>query len=178
MVILLSIMLNILYNHLLGQIDNRYVHRFQLYDPIHNVIPNQDWNLEISIIINSSTVFIMLENYLKNNLDSLFLQFTIICYIRLMCTYLVPLQSPIHEIPIVYYPKQVFKHYNINHTYDYLFSGHTSVLVLCILNSQFTYLYSILCIALMYMLLSQQVHYTIDILFAPFVVYTINNFLS
>ena len=166
------------YNNLLQLTDNRTIDRITLYDPLHNILPIYNWNYLLSIITNLATVFIVIENLYMNTFIKLFLKFVIISYIRLLCIYLVPLDIPKNDIHLKYYPIIIFDRLGVNYKYDYFFSGHTSLLILCILNSYFILTYTLSCIIVIYMLLSQRVHYTIDILIAPFIVYTVNTIVN
>ena len=178
---MLSIFLLLLfinYNSLLKVTDNRIIDRITLYDPLHNILPIYNWNYVLSIITNLATIFIVIENLYMNTFIRFFLKFIIISYIRLICIYLVPLDIPKNNIHLKYYPKIIFNRVGVNYKYDYFFSGHTSLLILCILNSYFKITYTLSCIIVIYMLVSQRVHYTIDILIAPFIVYTVNDIVN
>lgn len=175
-IILLLLFMN--YNSLLQFTDNRIIDRITLYDPLHNILPIYNWNYLLSIITNLATVFIVIENLYMNTFIKLFLKFVIISYIRLICIYLVPLDIPKKYIDLKYYPTIIFNRFGVNYKYDYFFSGHTSLLILCILNSYFTLTYTLSCIIVIFMLLGQRVHYTIDILIAPFIVYTVNDIVN
>jgi len=94
---------------------------------------------------------------------------------RFTCIALVPLDPPKGLIPLTDPITSVF-YGNVLITKDLFFSGHTAILtliVLCLQRKTDKFIGTIATIIVAILLLVQHVHYTIDILAAPVIVYTI-----
>lgn len=136
--------------------------------PVHNV------SLPVFIFI-WGVALLAIIRCIKNPQMLLLILWTylLVSVSRILCIWVVPLNAPPHLIPLVdpltnfFYGKQYI-------TKDLFYSGHTSsvfIVFLCLTKrrDKVFALFSVICIAIL--LLMQHVHYTIDILAAPFATY-------
>jgi hypothetical protein len=145
-----------------------------LNDWVLDQIPVHSVSLPVFIFIWGVTLLAIIR-CIKNPQMLLLILWTylLVSVSRILCIWMVPLNAPPHLIPLVdpltnfFYGKQYI-------TKDLFYSGHTSsvfIVFLCLTKRRdkvFT-LFSVICIAIL--LLIQHVHYTIDILAAPFATY-------
>jgi hypothetical protein len=98
-----------------------------------------------------------------------------VCIARLIAISLVPLDPPVGLIPLTDPLTGVFYGHAII-TKDLFFSGHTATLtliVLCLERKTDKFVALLALIAVAFLLLVQHIHYTIDILAAPIIVYAL-----
>lgn len=152
-----------------------------LNDPLFNYFNAIDVNSFIFILIYSSIIggFIHLLNYPKFLVIGL-QSYILLILFRTVSMFLVPLNPPIGTIdlqdPLVFIIGTGTKI-----TKDLFFSGHTSTLFLiflCARNKRLKILFLILTIAVAVLIILQKVHYTIDVLVAPFYSYAAYKIVS
>lgn len=136
--------------------------------PVHNV------SLPVFIFIWGATLLAIIRSVKRPRLLLMLLwSYLLVSSARILCIWLVPLETPPHLIPLVdpltnfFYGKEYI-------TKDLFFSGHTSsvfIIFLCLRKKtdKWLTLFFVLCIAIL--LLVQHVHYTVDILAAPIATY-------
>jgi hypothetical protein len=165
--------INILMNRYTFYIENRKGIYFN--DILLNYLPAWNVSKYIFLITYGSILlaFIYLFQDPKQYLKCLQAYF-ILTIFRITSIYLIPLEPPQDIIPLVdpLVTNFLFDNYSI--TRDLFFSGHTSTLFLLSLVVQnrilkFLFLLATLVIALL--VLVQRVHYTIDVVAAPFFAY-------
>ena len=98
--------------------------------------------------------------------------YTIMTIIRITCLYLVPLEPPVHIIPL----KDIFLESSFysgrENLKDLFFSGHTATICLFAFgfkNKQLKWIFSIGTVIVAMLILLQHVHYSIDVIAAPIV---------
>lgn len=98
--------------------------------------------------------------------------YTIMTIIRITCLYLVPLEPPVHIIPL----KDIFLESSFysgrENLKDLFFSGHTATICLFAFgfkNKQQKWIFSIGTVIVAMLILLQHVHYSIDVIAAPIV---------
>lgn len=156
--------------------------RWLIYNESRSSAPLNDWilalfspqDLNFPILFITQTAIVVgfvTSAILPYHLIRTFLSITFIALLRIIAMYMVPLEPPLDIIPLtdplledVFYSGKVL-------VKDLFFSGHISNLLLFSLTTPFkkvrSYLFlSVTIVAIMLML--QHVHYTIDILAAPF----------
>ena len=157
--------------------------------PVNDIVlahfPRLDCSKYITVLetfISISLGIDMLYHHHPAFYELFWLKFTIISYIKMITTFLLPLEPPDGLInladPIVerllwFHTKPLQK--------DLFFSGHTSMMVLCLccLTTPalvLTFVFS--CVFMAIMLLHNHIHYTIDIFIAPFIVFTVHTFVN
>lgn len=146
----------------------------QLNDPVLNLLPARDLSGTIFLIIYSALLagFIFLLPS-PARLVVGFEAYAMFVILRMITMSLVPLEPPIGLIPLVdpilgfmYAGKQVNK--------DLFFSGHTATMYLVYLMLPFGLYRKLAFLAALIMgacLVSQRVHYTVDVIVAPFFAY-------
>jgi PAP2 superfamily C-terminal len=146
----------------------------QLNDPILNVLPARDLSGTIFLIIYTALIagFVFLLPS-PARLVIGFEAYAMFVILRMITMSLVPLEPPIGLIPLVdpilgfmYAGKQVNK--------DLFFSGHTATMYLVYLMLPYGIYRKLAFLAAMVMgacLVSQRVHYTVDVIVAPFFAY-------
>lgn len=152
-----------------------------LNDPLFSYFNAIDVNNFIFILIYSSIIggFIHLLNYPKFLIIGL-QSYILLILLRTVSMFLVPLNPPIGTIdlqdPLVFIIGTGTKI-----TKDLFFSGHTSTLFLiflCARNKWLKILFLILTIAVAVLIILQKVHYTIDVLVAPFYSFAVFKIVS
>ena len=118
-------------------------------------------------------MLILQESYLKFEL--FWMVFTFVSYVKMVTLFLVPLAAPLEVLPLRDAMLEVMQIKPLEK--DLLFSGHTAFIVLCCVQSvEFPYFFAC-CIPLMaFMLMINKIHYTIDVVLAPFIVYAVSCF--
>ncbi len=147
---------------------------FTLYDPILNKIPSTDLTIFIFVLIYIS-VLLGLIILIKSPRQFLFAFqiYSLVLLVRLCMMYLLPLNPPTGIIPL----KDPFVElFGTGETLlrDLFFSGHTATLFLFFLvveKKLFKIIFLLCTVSVVTALLFQHVHYTIDIITAPLVVY-------
>lgn len=145
-----------------------------LYDPVLNLYSpvNVTWITFLIIYIG----LIIAINYLLKFPELLtlgFLAYSITALMRLIAMYTLPLSPPVNMIPLNDPFVQLFGTGNIL-LKDLFFSGHTATLYLLYLiieNKRLKVLFLFLTVAVAICVLIQHVHYTVDVLAAPFFTY-------
>jgi hypothetical protein len=143
-----------------------------LLDPLLNHLPPHDFSLPIFLLIHSAlflSVFFNLDD--PKMLLKAFQGYALLLIVRTICIYLIPLETPRGMI----YLRDPFIAMMLNHvnvvTKDLFFSGHISSMCLFIYfshkRSWRTYL-KFATPVLAALILWQHVHYTVDIIAAPF----------
>ncbi len=152
-----------------------------LNDPILNCFNAVDLNYPIFIIVYASILFGLI--YLFNYPDMFIIglqSYILLIVFRIISMYIVPLDPPSGTIdlqdPLVFVIGTGTKI-----TKDLFFSGHTStifLIFLCVKNKLLKSVFLVLAIILGILLLIQKVHYSIDVMVAPFYSYTAFKIIS
>ncbi len=152
-----------------------------LNDPILNCFNAVDLNYPIFIIVYASILFGLI--YLFNYPDMFIIglqSYILLIVFRIISMYIVPLDPPSGTIdlqdPLVFVIGTGTKI-----TKDLFFSGHTSTIFLIFLyvkNKLLKSVFLVLAIILGILLLIQKVHYSIDVMVAPFYSYTAFKIIS
>lgn len=147
-----------------------------LNDPILNILPALDMSPYIFALIYTTTGFGV---YRCPQFPSLFLLFLWSCLFfslsRIITITLVPLSPPMGLVPLADPVLAAFYREN-QITKDLFYSGHTgSVFLIClVLKNKREKLFALVAtVFVAVLLLTQHIHYTIDVLFAPLFVYFI-----
>lgn len=145
-----------------------------LSDPILAMFSARDATAETFVLVFGG-IFFMLISLWKNK-PALLLSFhayIIMIWIRMAMMYLVPLDPPEGIIPLNDLLVRFFGN-SVVLTRDLFFSGHTATLFIFFLTAQnkiFKYIFLAACISVGFCVLIQHVHYTIDVVAAPFFAY-------
>ena len=171
-VIVIVIIINLLpsfFKHIEKRTDGVVLH-----DWILGHLPSYDLSVPIFILIWSMGLLMMWRGlYNPRVCISYIWTLNFVCIARFATIYLVKLNPPIGLVPLIDPSTSAF----YGHTFitkDLFFSGHTSTMVLVYLHLQkrTDKLIALVCaMALVFMLLIQHIHYTIDVVAAPFFVY-------
>jgi vacuolar-type H+-ATPase subunit I/STV1 len=151
-------------------------HGMALNDPLLNILPSFDVSVYIFPLIYSTVSLGLLRAVRSPSLFLLFLwSFLFFSLSRIITITLVPLEPPTALVPLAD-PLLVpfYRHNNI--TKDLFYSGHTGsvFLIYLFLTKKWEKIYALIATVLVgILLLIQHIHYTMDVLFAPFFVYLI-----
>lgn len=143
-------------------------------DPVLNLFSpiNVTWITFLIIYAGLIIAIIYLIKY-PEQLSLAFLTYSITALMRLTAMYTLPLNPPVNIIPLNDPFVQLFGTGNIL-LKDLFFSGHTStlfILYLIIENKKLKSVFLLLTISVAVCVLLQHVHYTVDVLAAPFFAY-------
>ena len=146
---------------------------YQLDDPLLNVIPARDFSKLIFILM-YGIAFVNVLFLLKDPTRFIkYLQiYSFVIFARLFCILFTPLEAPIGVIPLedfIIYGKEVI-------TKDLFFSGHVSSLFLLYMianNRILKYINLAITLVVSFLILAQHIHYTVDIVVAPAIVWAI-----
>jgi hypothetical protein len=145
-----------------------------LHDWVLAHLPAMDVSVPIFAIIWGMGILMMIRALYKPELGMTYLWTLIfVCIARFITLTLVKLDPPVGLIPLVD-PLTGYFYGHAAITKDLFFSGHTATLVLIYLNlerKRDKQIALAATIVLMFLLLIQHIHYTMDILVAPVVVY-------
>lgn len=144
-------------------------------DPILPHLPVIDltWPLTFLIYFNITMLLWSNRNFPKELLLA-FQAYSLMIFCRTVTLYSFPLEPPVDIIPLADPVVMAKSELGLIHTKDLFFSGHTATAFLCFLTAvdkrmRLLFLISTVLIGLFVLL--QHVHYTIDVLAAPFVSY-------
>jgi len=154
----------------------------QLNDPVLNFTQPRDWSIEIFILLYSITVLSVIINIKKPDIILLMFQmYVVVNFLRMATLFLFTLEAPAGIIPLsdpflaeFAYGKEVF-------VKDLFFSGHISTLCILFLIEQRKVMRRAILIAIVLVslfLISQRVHYTLDILAAPVIAWLVFKFFN
>jgi hypothetical protein len=146
-----------------------------LEDPILALLPPTDMTWPLTALIYSN-IFLLLWGNWKFPKDLLIsLQaYSLMILARTVTLFTFPLEAPDGIIPLVDPLVQWKSEYSLVHTKDLFFSGHTATVFLCFLttvSSKLRIWFLIATFLVGFFVLLQHVHYTIDVVAAPFVSY-------
>ncbi len=153
----------------------RYIQQRQgavLDDPVLHWLPAMDLSLYCFSILYLSLIFTFF--YLLRQPDKLIIALTgyfLLLALRLLAIYLVPLNPPPRLVPLDDPFIDHLFYVNMHITKDLFFSGHVSTLFILYLSVDHQRLRRLIltgCCFVAVMLLIQHVHYTLDVLAAPF----------
>ena len=148
----------------------------RLNDVLLNILPPLDFSNIIFFFTYSTIIITMLSTLYYPGIFVRGLQaFSLVTALRTASIYFFPLEPPADMILLVD-PVSGFllNGESVVVTKDLFFSGHTATLTLMFMCAQHKYLKTFCFVALMIapaLLIWQHVHYTVDVLVAPFVVY-------
>jgi membrane-associated phospholipid phosphatase len=147
-----------------------------LNDPILNLLPAQDVSVIIFSIIWSLSILMLVKAIQNPVLFVTFVTaFTLLTLSRIISIYFVPLNPPVGLIELKD-PLSNFFYGNTFITKDLFYSGHTATMFLMYLCFDNKLLKAIALIATFlvgFLVMLQHVHYSLDVLAAPFSVYVI-----
>ena len=167
----------------LATVEIFYLQDFMFYneireaDVMHDLILDQLPAIDFSIVIftllyvSMITAVLLLIKY-PHALINLVLAYGVLCIVRAITLYLVPLDPPVNYIPLedpflelIYDGRVLLK--------DLFFSGHTASVFICALTvpKKYRIYFYITTFAIGVLLLFQHIHYTIDVVAAPFFAY-------
>ena len=154
---------------------NEHLHGFVFNDPLLNLFPAVDvtWLIFVLIYLGLIIAVGILALHPRQLIIAL-QSYTLIAACRLITIYLLPLDAPPGIIPLNDPFVEFFGGGNIL-LRDLFFSGHTATMFLFFLTSPSRKLKTIflICTVLVAVcVLAQHVHYTIDVIIAPFISYT------
>ena len=181
--VVFGIIYNMLYaHHYLYWIERR-TGCITLNDPVLPYIPRVDFCNEVSLLQLLLGIYTALH-LTSQECMSFFIKLTLINVCKMVMLYVTPLDPPEDIIPLKDFvlTRFIFPADTAPPNKDLVFSGHTAFVFLCLLSGPAgfarycVYIPSLL--VMMFMLLAMRVHYTIDVLIAPFVVYTVSSVIS
>ncbi|MDE3256003.1 MAG: phosphatase PAP2 family protein [Bacteroidota bacterium] len=169
--LLLFIILVWVYPYFFEFIEHRQ--GFKLQDPIVNFLqPRDNSSLIFSLLWFSIGMQIWILKDKPQQALLFIMSYFIINLTRIITIYAVPLNPPTHLIPLQD-PLSNYFYGTSFITKDLFYSGHTAIVLLIgftSVNKWLKFIFIMLAIAIAFMVLSNHVHYTIDVLAAPFFV--------
>lgn len=146
-----------------------------LDDPILALLPAIDMTWPLTFLIYSNITLLLWGNrHHPQELLVALQAYSLMILARTVCLYTFPLEAPPDIIPLADPLVQWKSEYGIVHTKDLFFSGHTATVFLCFLttvNSKLRIWFLIATLLVGSFVLLQHVHYTIDVIAAPFASY-------
>lgn len=144
----------------------------EIFDPILNQIPAKDVSLYIMIVMNITSIASLI--WLSQNPNSFIkalLAFNICLVFRYSCILLFPLETPVGYIALKdpFLENIVYDNFTI--TKDLFFSGHTAFMFLAFLvvGQRWIKIWNFIAFILIgTLVLVQHIHYSYDVLAAPF----------
>ncbi|MCF8257165.1 MAG: sphingomyelin synthase family protein [Flavobacteriales bacterium] len=147
----------------------------QLHDPILALLPPTDLTWPLTFLIYSNLILLLWGNlYHPRELLISMQTYTLMVLTRIVTLYTFPLEAPDGIIPLLDPFVQWKSESGFVHTKDLFFSGHTATVFICFLTTVSSRLriWFLIATALVgFFVLLQHVHYTIDVVAAPFVSY-------
>ncbi len=144
-------------------------------DPILALLPPTDMTWPLTFLIYSNLMLLLWGN--RNHPKELLMAvqtYSLMIFARTVTLYTFPLEAPEGIIPLADPLVQWKSEYSIVHTKDLFFSGHTATVFMCFLTTVSRWMrvwFLIATVLVGFFVLLQHVHYTIDVLAAPFVSY-------
>lgn len=144
----------------------------QFEDPILSRFKPVDCTIANVVLFNTSAVCIVLETMLNGTFKYALYTHALSMLIRMMSLYLLPLHEPAHSIPLRdpiidwftgTQAKPLMK--------DLFISGHTLFVWVNLFWTQEIIMHSMFAVLIPMLLLLQHVHYTVDVVMAPFVAF-------
>jgi len=146
-----------------------------LDDPILALLPPTDMTWPLTFLIYSNIILLLWGNrHHPKELLFAVQAYGLMILARTVTLYTFPLEAPEGIIPLADPLVQWKSEYNVVHTKDLFFSGHTATVFLCFLTTVSRKLriwFLIATVLVGFFVLLQHVHYTIDVVAAPFVSY-------
>lgn len=144
-------------------------------DPILALLPPTDMTWPLTFLIYSNLILLLWGN--RNHPRELLIgvqTYSLMIFARTVTLYSFPLEAPEGIIPLADPLVQWKSEYSIVHTKDLFFSGHTATVFLCFLTTVSRWMrvwFLIATVLVGFFVLLQHVHYTVDVLAAPFASY-------
>jgi len=146
-----------------------------LEDEVLKLLPSIDLSWYIFPIIHMSMILLLINlSYYPEMLMVGLQTYLLVTLARLTCIYFVPLEPPLGIVLLTDPVNERVFYGNSVITKDLFFSGHTAtqfLLFMLVRNKILKFLFLGLAIVLAIMILFQHVHYTIDVIAAPVVVW-------
>lgn len=151
-----------------------------LNDPLLPLLPRRDMSWITSKIMLAVPTISMFEILIFSefyHIELYWMKFGIISWIKAFMLYLTPLETPDGYIMLTDSMCSHFQGHSETFGRDLFFSSHTSIMILCFLHAtslhmRILYTVSAVCVAILLMV--NRVHYSIDIVVAPFVTYCVH----
>lgn len=144
-------------------------------DPILPHLPVVDMTWPLTFLIYSSLGLLIWSNRKDPRAFLLACQtYSLMIFTRTITLYSFPLEAPVDIIPLADPVVMAKSEYGMVHTKDLFFSGHTATVFLCFLttvNPKLRAWFLIASLLVGMFVLLQHVHYTIDVIAAPFITY-------
>ena len=148
---------------------------FRLHDPVLNMLQPRNFSNIIFFFTYSAILFVLVSSLSNPGRFVRGIQaYALIVMLRTASIYFFPLEAPAGMVLLVDPVANFFLHTHTIIKKDLFFSGHTATLAFMFLMAQNRFLKIFCFIALLtvpLLLMWQHVHYTVDIVFAPFVAY-------
>jgi hypothetical protein len=145
-----------------------------IYDPVLNLLPPMDVSLPLFLLIWSVALLFLIRSFKDPGLFLLVLySFTCLTILRMIAISLVPLEPP-PGLMVLKDPLSNSFYGRSFITKDLFFSGHTASLCLlffCFRRKTDRLLAFCATIAVAFLVLLQHIHYTLDVIVAPFFVF-------
>lgn len=152
----------------------------QLNDPVLLFVQPKDWSAEIFVLLYSITVLSVVLNIKKpHTILLMFQMYVVVNFLRMTTLYLFTLEAPEGTIPLNDPFLAVFAYGKEVYVKDLFFSGHISTLcILYFIEERKVLKWVILAstILVSIFLAWQRVHYTLDMLAAPVVTWSVFRF--
>jgi hypothetical protein len=150
---------------------------YALHDFILDWFTPTDWSFPIMALLYSAVVITFISNSGNPRYFVILLYtYCAVSWLRILCIYIVPLDPPQGVIPLTDPILSTIVYNRLDFVKDLFFSGHISAMSVMVFAEprwRLKWIFGAMTVAMSIFILSQHVHYAIDIVFAPPVTYLV-----
>lgn len=184
LVLLCAMMLCTLYSRVCLPYQEDRDDTVRLSDHLLDLLPTRDLSVPLYLVTNLSVVATTWELLLLQDfyaVEKFYFTFALCMVVKSLTLFTTPLEVPDGYIPLRDPVCALLTRREVTYARDLFFSGHTAMMALCVLNAQSDGLRTLSALGTIGVavgLLVHRVHYTVDVVLAPFVSYGCYRFVE